>query len=148
MADLEAESERHIREAKESLLAHAEELGRRFKDAREKLDLATQITERPLVAVGAAFAVGALIALAGGSRQTHIVHVPAFGADASASSVAAATSIAASGGLIAALGAFALRFAKDVAVREVSEYAKKWWSARERGPAVSRVPTVEAFLRH
>jgi len=133
------DTDRHIREAKDSLIAHAEEIGRRYKDVREKLDIPAHITAHPLLAAGAAFALGALLGMGGRMRVEPDGTVKR----------------GLGGAMFAALGAVAIRFAKDFAVREAAGVAKTWWHNYVGGDpgastehATSREPSVASFLRH
>lgn len=127
------DSDRDLEDAKASLMAHVEELGRRFKEARDRLDLPSHIAAHPLLATGAALALGALL----GMRRS--IRVEPEGE--------ARRTVA--GALFAGLGAVALRFAKDFATREAADVAKRWWDQRQSTEyESSRDPSVEAFLRH
>jgi hypothetical protein len=92
------------------------------------------ISSHPLPAIGAAFALGAVVALA----------MPR--ADRGERSVG--------GMIVAGLGAVAVRLAKSYAIGRLGEVAKSWLldqqggqpSATER--AASREPATESFLRH
>ena len=70
------EDDRRVEQAKESLMARVDELGRRFKEAREKLDIKSHIEAHPLIAVGAALALGALIGIPGGGRRSTPAGMP------------------------------------------------------------------------
>jgi len=122
-----------IDEVRAHLIERIEELGRRFHAARAKLDLRAHIVAHPLASVGAAFAVGALLGLSGRAPRP---------AAAAATDAAVKRGI---GGVIAAgVGAFALRLAKEIALKQVAESARGWWSAREA--AASREPAMETFF--
>jgi hypothetical protein len=131
-----AEDDRRVERAKESLMARVDELGRRFKEAREKFDVKAHISAHPLIAVGAAFALGALIGIPGGSRRS---------APATEDQVQRGV-----GALITAgIAGIAIRVAKDFAVRQLAGVAKNWWDKQGESEVVaSRDPSVEAFLRH
>lgn len=94
------------------------------------------ITEHPLPMVGAAFALGAVVALVMPKAAKGQRSVP--------------------GMIVAGLGAVALRLAKSYALSRLGDVAKSWLlddrggagdvSATER--AASREPATESFLRH
>lgn len=105
---MNAETERHIEEARASLMAHVGELGRRFKAARERFDLPAHIAAHPIAAAGAALALGALLGM--GGRRSH------DGGNGGGLGRA----------LFAGLGALAIRFAKDYAIGEATDAAKRW----------------------
>ena len=129
------EDDRRVEQAKESLMARVDELGRRFKEAREKLDIKSHIEAHPLIAVGAALALGALIGIPGGGRRS----TPA--ADDVERGVGAV--------IAAGLAGIAIRVAKDFAIRHLAGVAKDWWDKQgESEVTASRDPSVEAFLRH
>ena len=107
----------HLDEARASLIARIEELGRRFHVAREKLDLPAHIAAHPLASVGAAFVLGALLGLRRRRPRT------------TASEPTVERSLA--GAIAAGVGAFALRLAKEIALKQVAESARGWWSTRE-----------------
>ena len=126
-----SDPDRQIEEARASLVAHLGELGRRFRAARARFDLPAQIAARPLASVGVALGVGALLGLRGRPRR------PGGG-----------------GGLgraaAAALGALALRLAKELAMRGATEAARDWWEHHQRAsPSEIRTsydPSIEPFL--
>ena len=131
-----AEDERKVERAKESLMARVDELGRRIKDAREKFDIKAHIAAHPLIAVGAAFALGALVGIPGGKRRS------SSGTD---------DQVRRSVGAVVATGiaGIAIRIAKDFAVRQLAGVAKNWWENQGTSEVTSsRDPSVEAFLRH
>jgi hypothetical protein len=116
-------------EARASLIARIEELGRRLHEARERLDIAAYITAHPLASVGAAAAVGALLGLRRRKpRAGHVVERSFAGAVA------------------AGVGALALRVAKEIAFKEVADVARGWWSSREA--AASHDPQMEMYFEH
>ena len=93
------------------------------------------VTAHPLPAVGAAFALGALVALATGRSRDEGRSV--------------------GGMIVAGLGAVAVRLAKSYAIGRLGDAAKSWLlderdgsqpSATER--AASNVPATESFLGH
>ena len=115
-------------EARASLIARIEELGRRLHAARERFDLPAHIVAHPLAAVGIAFAAGALLGI---SRRR----------PAKADSERSLAGVVAAG-----VGALALRVGKEIAFKQAADYARGWWSAREA--AASREPEMETFLAH
>ena len=130
-----AEDDRRVERAKESLMARVDELGRRFKEAREKFDIAAHISAHPLIAAGAAFALGAMVGIPRGSR-------PAPEMDGQVQRSVGAV-------ITAAIAGIAIRVAKDFAVRQLAGVAKNWWDNQgESEVTASRDPSVEAFLRH
>jgi ElaB/YqjD/DUF883 family membrane-anchored ribosome-binding protein len=85
-------TDRRIEEAKASLVERLDELARRLREARRKVDVPAHIAAHPFIAVGAAFALGALL----GSRRKRVRHP-----------VAAERGIG--GALVAALRALAMK---------------------------------------
>jgi hypothetical protein len=132
-----SDPERQIEEARAHLVAHLSELNRRFRAARAQLDLPAHIAAHPLAAVGAAFAVGALLGLRRSSKRRK-------GQDAE-------------GGLgkavAAGIAALGLRLAKELVMRGATEAARGWWQGRQGAVSASEVrasyrPSVEPFLEH
>jgi hypothetical protein len=128
--------ERQIEDAREKLVAHLGELGRRLKEARARLDFPAQIAARPLVTVGAAFAVGALLGLRAAARRHRAE--PREGGLGRA--------------VLAGLGALTLRVAKELALRSAAQAARGWWEQHQQA-SMSEVrtsydPHMEPFLRH
>jgi hypothetical protein len=110
------ESDREIEDAKASLMARVEELGRRIQDARHKLDVPAHIAAHPKLAVGVAFALGALFGLAGGGKPR-----------AREDNLPGQREQRGMGGLVTAvLGALIMRVMKDFALGQVSTAAKEW----------------------
>jgi len=130
-----SDPDRQIEDARASLVEHIGELGRRFKVARARLDISAQIAARPLLAVGAALALGALLGLRGGSRRER---EPGEGGLGSA--------------VMAGLAALAVRAAKELAMRGATEAARHWWEQHQQASAsearTSYDPHMEPFLRH
>jgi len=116
-------------EARASLIARIEELGRRLHEARERLDIAAYITAHPLASVGAAAAVGALLGMRRRKPSTGEVVERSFAAAAAG-----------------AVGALALRVAKEIAFKQVADAARSWWSSREA--AASHEPQMETYFEH
>jgi hypothetical protein len=136
--------ERHIEEAKASLLARMEELGRRMQEAREKLDLRAHIAAHPLPAIGIAFAAGLVL---GFGRKGSAARLPID--EAPGRSIGAAT--------VAMIGTLVFRLLKDIALRQAAGAAKTWWDQRQAAMgsdvapserSASHDPNVESFLRH
>jgi hypothetical protein len=124
--------ERQIAQARASLLAHVGELSRRFKSARERLDLRAHIAAHPLPSVGVAFAVGALLGMRGGRRR-----------EPGESGLGRI--------MLGALGALGVRLAKELAMRRAADAARDWWERRQQAMSseyrTSYQPDVEPFLR-
>jgi hypothetical protein len=128
--------DRRVEEARESLLARVEELGRRLQDAKDKLDIPAHIAAHPRLAVGIAFAAGALLGFPGKHSKSH---VPGK-AEVKSGLVGAA---------MAALGSLAFALAKNVAFHHLSGQAKTWWDRKYAMEAdASRTQDVESFLKH
>jgi hypothetical protein len=130
------DQDRRVEDAKQSLLAHVEELGRRFSAAREKLDIKAHIAAHPRAAVGIAFAAGLLLGIPGGKRSTAVP-----------SEAAVKTGMV--GASMAALGSLVFTLVKNVALHHLSANARNWWdqrSAMESEASLSR--DVESFLQH
>lgn len=130
------DAERRIEDAKASLSSRFEELGRRFKDVKETVDVPSKIADHPWPSVGIAFAVGALFAFVGSSRRDR----PSDDKGGIGRT------------LVAALGALAFRAVKDMAFSQLADLAKSYFAdpdaptqAEVKG---SRDPSVEAFLEH
>ena len=127
--------ERRLEEARESLVTHLGELGRRFKVVRARLDVRAQISARPLAAVGAAFALGALLGLPGGRKRQ--------GGEAKGSLAGAAFGV---------VGAIAIRLVKELAMRGATTAARGWIERKYGAVLPSEVRTsydrnMEPFLR-
>jgi hypothetical protein len=107
--------EHQIEEARASLVAHLSELRHRLVAARARVDLPAKIAARPLAAVGAAFALGALLGMrGGGGRRRGEPSEHRF------------TRL-----IFATLGALAMRAGKELALREATEAAHRWWERRQ-----------------
>jgi hypothetical protein len=90
-----------------SLVSQIDDLGRRIKEASERFDLKAFTEAHPLVAIGAAFAVGALLGMAAKHKHSSDRGIV--------------------GGAIAALfTAIAMGAVKDLAMRNVATAAKDW----------------------
>ena len=125
------ENERRMEQAKESLLARVDELGRRVKEAKQKFDIKAHITAHPLAAVGAALALGALLGIPGSGSSSR---------DSDAQRGLGGAALAGIAGLL-------IRIAKDVAVRQLTGAAKDWLGGQEHEADASRDPSVEALLQ-
>lgn len=142
--EVRTDPDRHIEDARASLVAHLGELGRRFRTARAQLDAARarlevpsqRIAAHPLPAVGLALAAGVLLGgLRGGSRHRD--------ADPERGLVRAA---------FAGLLALGFRAAKDLAMRRFADVAQDWWTQRQQGSSseyrTSYNRGVEPFFDH
>lgn len=111
------EADRRAERAKASLRARFTALEQRFADARERIDVPAQIRRHPLPAIGIAFALGALA----GRRGARVA--------------SEATGRSLGGTVLAALGAIALRIAREVAIAQVGRTARRWADEyEERSP--------------
>ena len=130
MASIETDRlEDHIEEARASLIARIEELGRRLHDVRARLDIAAYITAHPLASVGIAAAAGALLGMRRRVRREAETVQRGF-----------------AGMVAAGVGALALRVAKEIAFKQVADAARGWWSSREAG--ASHEPQMETYFEH
>lgn len=128
--------DRQVADARASLRAHVEELGRRVQDMKGKLDIGAHIAAHPRLAVGIAFAAGALLALPkkGGKPK-----------EADKAEVKGGLA----GAIVAALGTLAFTLVKNVAMHQLSGMASDWWDRRQAMEAnVSRESDIESFLEH
>jgi hypothetical protein len=125
--------DRRVEEARESLLARVEELGKRLQGAKDKLDIPAHIAAHPRLAVGIAFAAGMLLGFPGKRSK-------------SSNSVGAAE---VKGGLVGAamatLGTLAFALAKNVAFHHLSGEAKNWWDRKYAMQADASRTDVDAF---
>jgi hypothetical protein len=124
-------SEQQIDDARESLVAHIEELGRRFRDVKDKLDIRAHISAHPRAAAAIAFGAGALLAF---PRRR-------------AKPDAAAVKSGMFGAAMTMLGSLAFTLAKNVAMQHLSGSAKAWWDEHMERDA-SRSQDMESFLEH
>lgn len=133
--EVRTDPDRHIEDARASLVAHLGELGRRFRTARAQLDVPAHISSHPLPAVGVAFAVGALLGMRGAAKRRD--------PDAGGGLVRAA---------FAGLLALGFRAAKDLAMRRFADVAQDWWMQRQQGSSseyrTSYNRGVEPFFDH
>ena len=136
MATTTENPDRQVADARASLRAHVEELGRRIKDAKQKLDIKAHIAAHPRAAVGIAFAVGALLAFpkkGGKPKEANKAEVKGGIA----------------GAIVAAMGTLAFTLVKNVAMHQLSGMASDWWDQRrEMENGVSRERDIESFLEH
>jgi LPXTG-motif cell wall-anchored protein len=109
------EAERRFEQAKESLMARAEELGRRFKEMTEKLDLDGHIAAHPLPAVGIAFMLGAMLGFRRKRKQEHEEEE---------------VERTLGGAVVGAITALGLRLLKDAALKRAAGVAKTWIDKR------------------
>ena len=135
-----AEADDRVERAKESLSSRIEELGRRYRTAKNMGNVSDRIAKHPWPAVGIAAALGAFAGIA-----SHLGHVE----NADQRKLRHT--------LIAGAGALLLRLAKSYALGQLTDSAKSWIDERTRmegAPAAktekpaSRDPSVEAFLAH
>lgn len=128
-----AEADRRVERAKASLLSRVDALKHKLGDAKDQLDFKAQIAKHPLPAIGIAFAVGALAALSGAP---------------SAPRAAGGRSL--SGAALGALAAFGLRLARELAIGQLGNVAKQWWTEQSgmAGSATARPADIEPFLEH
>jgi len=127
--------DQRVEEARASLLARVEELGKRLKEAKAKLDIPAKIAEHPRLAVGIAFAAGALLAFPrkGGSKSE-------AKAEAKGGLMGAA---------MATLGSLVFGLAKNMAMHKLSTTANTWWDKRSAmEDEASKQRDVEVFLEH
>jgi len=123
------------RDAKPSLRSRAELLTHKLTDAGHRLDLHAQIARHPLPAVGIAFAVGALL----GMRRSGGAMPPGSGHSVR-------------GGAFTALAALGLHLVREVALGQLAQVARQWWSDASGGSASEvadpRTADLEPFLEH
>ena len=139
--DSVADADERAERAKESLSSRIDELGRRYRTAKNMGNISDKIARHPWPAVGIAVALGAFAGLAGhlgrpdDTGERKLRHT-----------------------LIAGAGALLLRLARSYAMGQLSDSAKSWIDQRTRmdgavvtdktEKAASRDPSVEAFLKH
>ncbi len=145
MENTTQETDRQLEDAKASLMARVEELGRRIQDARHKLDIPAHIAAHPKLAVGAAFAIGALLGfMGGGKRRVEHVHTNA-GEDRRGI-----------GGMVtAAIGALIMNAVKNFAMGQVTSAAKEWLdpasvdvTQSNASDATARQPAMKPLFEH
>lgn len=134
--------DRQIEEAKASFVAHVEELSRRFRGARAridelrtKLDVSNRIAAHPLLAVGIAFGAGAMLGLLRRPSRKLVVREVTHQGDGE---------VAKRGALAGVIGAIAMGLIRDLAVSRLSGYARDWYERRHE----SEQPEIEPFLEH
>ncbi|MEJ7596522.1 MAG: hypothetical protein WKG01_01325 [Kofleriaceae bacterium] len=103
-----------------------------MKEAKQKFDIKAHISSHPLVAVGAALALGALLGIPGSDGS------PSHDSE---------TKRGLGGAAMAGIAGLLIRIAKDVAVRQLTGVAKDWMGGQEHGADASRDPSVEALLQ-
>ena len=101
--------------AKRSLDSHLDEIGRRVKSARNKVDLRAQIVAHPWPALGLAFALGAFAAVAVRRSARAMQDNPIRGA------------------LTAGAGAIAIQLLKGYALGQLADAARSWLDERLGG---------------
>lgn len=126
------ETDRHIEEAKASMTARMEEIGRRLADVRHKVDIKAHIAAHPLPAAGIAFVVGMALGFVPGKKKQ--VEIEKEDVQRSVGGII--------GGMIMTL---ALRIAKDMLLRRVSSSAQTWWDERQKMQGVGRPMGAEIF---
>jgi hypothetical protein len=136
--DTVADAGERAERAKESLSSRIDELGRRYRTAKNMGNLSEKIAKHPWTAVGIAAALGAFAGLA-----THLARPDDAGEHKLRHT------------FIAGAGALLLRLAKSYAMGQLADTAKSWIDERTRTDgadepekAASRDPSVEAFLEH
>jgi hypothetical protein len=123
-----AETDRRVDEARESMVARIEELGRRLHNARERLDVQRYIVAHPLIAVGAAFALGAVLGFVGGGKRGKSADKRGLG-----------------GTLAAAVGTLVMAGLKEIAVHQIR---RQFEGGRDREAEASSEPELESFFKH
>jgi ElaB/YqjD/DUF883 family membrane-anchored ribosome-binding protein len=145
--DTTKDQDRRVEEAKQDFAARAEELGRRFRgmkervqeirhrvdDFRQRVNLGDKIARHPLASVGIAFGAGVLLGLLRSRRRVVVHEQPSIAQPA------------ARGALGGALAAFALGVIRDFAMRRVSGVASDWI---DRQREMSQQHEVESFVQH
>lgn len=122
------DDEAEMAEAKASLMARMDELGKRFQRAKHALDLEAHITDHPLVAAGVALAAGLLI----GSHGTRRLLVVKSGdAETHVSAEQHAERKTLMGAAFGLLTTIAMSAVKDYVFDHAKTYAKTWLGADE-----------------
>lgn len=117
--------DRRIEQAKASIVARMEELGRRMRELKQKADIPAHIAAHPWIATGGAFAVGLVLGyIAGGRRVVHGDQV------AKKSAIAAAFAALVTGAI------------KELVMHQVKDYAKTWIDGRATGSG------TDSFVEH
>ncbi len=127
------EADERVERAKDALTDRIEELSRRFRGAKNMVDIEAQIAQRPWPAVGIAIALGALAGMAAGRSKSEPAPDRSMG-----------------GAVAAGVGALALRLLKSYAFSKFADVAKGWVDERAgtTEQVASRDPSVDAFLKH
>lgn len=129
--EMVADADERATRAKASLSSRIDELGRRFKNAKN-MGIGEKIAKHPWPAVGIAAALGAFAGIAShlGRRDENGEHELRHT-------------------LVAGAGALLLRLVKSYALGQLGDTAKSWIDERTRmAEPASRDPSVEALLRH
>ncbi len=113
---MEPLQDRRVEQARASLLARIEELGRRLDDARERFDIRARIAAHPMAAVGIAFAVGALLALP--KKRVPLA------------TTSEETKVGMMSALVAALGSMAFGVVKSAAIHHLADAVRRYWNER------------------
>lgn len=135
-----AEAERRVERAKASLLARIELLKNKVGDAKHQLDFKAQIAKYPLPAIGIAFAVGAIAAMSGRPSAPRAARGPG--------------EHSLTGAALGALAAFGLRMVRELAIGQLGNAAKQWWSTQggsidhAAARARARGADIEPFVEH
>lgn len=113
--DPTAEADERAERARESLSSRIDELGRRFKSAKNMGNLADKVVSHPWPAMGLALAVGAFAGAA-----SHLGRPPEGGEHKLRHT------------LMAGAGALLIRFVKNYALGQLGDTAKSWIEERMR----------------
>lgn len=97
------------------LRARIELLKRKLDDARGRIDLPAQIRRHPWPAIGIAFALGALAGRSARPRAPATADRPLAGA------------------ALTALGSLGLQIIRELAIVQLGETAKRWWTEHGGG---------------
>jgi len=123
------EAQERIDEAKASLSEHVDELGRRLRALRHKLDIRVYIRRYPLPALGIASVLGAGLGFVGGKQR------PRQPDDSDKRKTSGEMALAAAGALL-------IKLIREAAFRQISESVKQWWETRHP-PAAQPAPDVQ-----
>ena len=131
----EEDPDRRVEEARESLSARVDELGRRLQGAKDKLDIPAHITAHPRLAVGIALVAGALLGFPGKRIKADLPDK----SDVKSGLMGAA---------MATLGSLVFALAKNVAFHHLSGQAKNWWDRKYAMEADASRSQDDSFLKH